>query len=176
MNQKHLYTSDQKIKWFGYGEWVEEPDGVTFEHLNIKCLILRIIARESNGADIFGGYLCGYCMVPRDHTFFGKPYEELNIRVHYGLSKCDFQEGEDGEQDFWIGFDCAHSGDIIPSFKKIREKYDKLIESELKINEMIKKFNINSMLLQKSYKNINFCIQECKSMAEQIVNYNKIEK
>lgn len=31
-NSKHLLTSDEKIKYWGYGEWVEEPDEVFFTH------------------------------------------------------------------------------------------------------------------------------------------------
>lgn len=64
MKSKHILTSDEKLKHWGYGEWVEEPDLVEFEHENFKCAIKRMVAPEMNGF-LFGGYLCGYICLPR---------------------------------------------------------------------------------------------------------------
>lgn len=50
MKQVHFHSSDQKIKWFGYGEWAEEPDEVTFEHLGIKSIALDLLPFRVNNS------------------------------------------------------------------------------------------------------------------------------
>ncbi len=60
------------------------------------------------------GFRCGYVKVEKDHPWFGKDYDNIEASVHGGLTfaeydvPCDKNGPDDG---FWIGFDCAHSGD-----------------------------------------------------------------
>jgi len=60
------------------------------------------------------GYRCGYIKVEPGHPWFGQHYDAVDADVHGGLTfseadvPCD-AEGED--QDWWLGFDCAHSMD-----------------------------------------------------------------
>jgi len=101
MKQKHLLTSDTKLALFGYGEWVEEPDECTFKHAGFKCEVIRNLQ--------FGNWL-GYLVLPREHPWYGLHYDDIDAVVHGGLTygKCD-------ENDTWaIGFDCAHTWDIVP--------------------------------------------------------------
>lgn len=98
------------------GPWDGEPDKRQWidEATGLPCLIVR----NHMGA------LCGYVGVSAGHPWFEKPYQAVDnhVRVHGGLTYSNHcQEGichvvEDGEDDnvWWIGFDCAHAGDLWP--------------------------------------------------------------
>jgi hypothetical protein len=85
------------------------------------------------------GWGNGYVFLPRNHPFYGKDYDELNIDVHGSLtfgekfkSSYFHQWIEDKEyygdvnldnylklNEYWvIGFDTAHSGDSLLSCPK----------------------------------------------------------
>ena len=170
MKKIHKFTSDQKLAWWGYGEWVEEPDEVTFEHEGFKCRIIRAAALEglSPTQYMFGGHLCGYVQVPESHPWYnvGSIFD-AQADIHGGITFADyaFEEGE-----FWAGFDCGHSFDIIPSMiamkKKIRED---MLEKHSWIPERIPIF-------QECYKNIDYCILECKLLAEQAKVAQEVKK
>src|SRR5690348_9897842 len=108
MNETHLYTSDEKIKWFGYGEWVEEPDLVEWEYNAINCKILRIVLPD--GSHIFGGHLCGYVQLPSGHPWEKLDPFDIPDEVHGGITFL-----QKIAEEYWIGFDCGHSEDIVPS-------------------------------------------------------------
>jgi len=38
----HKFTSDQKLKWWGNGEWVEEADTVEWKYKGVHCEIERL--------------------------------------------------------------------------------------------------------------------------------------
>jgi hypothetical protein len=167
MEQKHLYTSDQKILWWGYGEWVEEPDLVTFEHMGIECKVVRMAIEEPYAKDfhMFGGFLNGYVAIPADHYLYQKRYEEINIDCHGGLT---FGECSDRH---WIGFDCAHSYDYTPSYEHMKKTAPWMNDCRDIEEGLKKRFNLqDSPIFYRRYKNINFCIEQCKSMAEQLNN------
>lgn len=86
------------------------------------------------------GHLCGYVTLPKGHKFNGLHYDEIPVSVHGGLTYAN--NLENGE---WvIGFDCAHSGDLIPSF----------------FNEKIQ--------WKGTYKNIDFVKKEISKLIKQI--------
>jgi hypothetical protein len=94
------------------GPWHAEPDRLQFEHEGFPCLIVR--GRMGN--------LCGYVGVPPGHPWHRREYEGIEAKVHGGLTyaaKCSgwiCHIAKPGEPDdvWWLGFDCAHSGDLIP--------------------------------------------------------------
>ena len=170
MEQKHLYTSDEKIKWWGYGEWVEEPDLVNFNHMGIECMVMRIALEEPHAKDfhIFGGYLNGYVAIPSDHPFYQKKHEDIDIDCHGGLTFCECSDRHS------IGFDCAHSFDYIPSTEHIKKTATWAQKWRQEEDELKNKYNLNnSPIFNRSYKNIQFCIDECKSMAQQLMEFKK---
>lgn len=114
------YKTVDKSDW-QRGEWDNEPDKVQFmdEATGLPCLIVR---------GPVGG-LCGYVGVLEGHPAYRKDYgwEGIDADVHGGLtfaSAC--QPGAEdhsichipgeGESDavWWLGFDCGHSGDLMP--------------------------------------------------------------
>lgn len=83
----------------------EEGNIRKIEYRGMRGVILRIRPESS-------GHLCGYVKISKGKS---KPhYDEYNskgIEVHGGLTFS----GELPEMEgYWIGFDCAHSGDLMP--------------------------------------------------------------
>lgn len=130
------WTTKDKAEW-GHGEWQQEPDKVQWvdKATGLDCLIVR----GPSGA------LCGYVGVAPGHPYHGLDYfgcpegcsesccnhsPESRVEVHGGLTfsaPCD--EGRpDGEgichvplpgrpaDVWWLGFDCAHYGDVSPAY------------------------------------------------------------
>ena len=104
------------------GQWNDEPDKVQFQDVETgyPCLIVRGPL----------GALCGYVGIESTHPLYGMDSsdERADVFAHGGVNfsgKCrptdDPAQGvchlpAEGETDdvWWFGFDCAHSGDIIP--------------------------------------------------------------
>lgn len=171
MQEFYDLEKDEKAKYFGMGEWVNEPDTVVFHHNGIECKIIRVLVFEING-EAFGGHLCGYCSLPKGHPWENKGIFEIEAEVHGGIT---FSEENIESKDWIIGFDCAHAGDITPSILKMKK--DILFEDNFpdEVKEMISKLK-NSMMrsiFNPTYKNIVYAIQECKSLADQIVEATK---
>jgi hypothetical protein len=150
-------TPENKEKWWGKGEWVDEPDKEFFEHEGIRCKIVRIMALEPfiKVIEVFGGHLCGYVEVPKDHPWYNMELgddESMVIEVHGGITFCRETEGQK-----WIGFDCAHIGDCVPSMRTLREStLDKLLMYP------------RSPVFSFQYKNMEYVRNECKLLAEQV--------
>lgn len=174
IEEKHLYTSDEKLKWWGHGEWVEEPDEVNFFHNGISCRIVRMFSWDGhNGEHAFGGYLNGYISIPKDHPCFGKHMDYIPVEGNGGIT---YSEIDDQNHPFlpkeghWIGFDCSHSYDYCPSVEYLKKTQPSLIAIEEEFQQLKNKLGCeNSSIFNKSYKNIAFCIAECKSMADQLL-------
>jgi hypothetical protein len=161
---EHLFTSEEKLAFWGYGEWVEEPDLVEWEYKGIPCAIERII---------FLGHLCGYVAMPEGHPWLGKDLDHIDADVHGELSYKREEEGV-----LWIGFDCAHAGDYQPykgslHFKTIvkqndlwsegiQKELERLIENERRIGRIHKE-------PEKTYKNIAFVKTECEKLVDQML-------
>jgi hypothetical protein len=103
---------------WGEGPWQEEVDKIQWPdpETGYPCLAVR---------NKLGNW-CGYVGIGQDHPAYGKDYEEVDVRVHGGLTysaHCDeYREHgichipDPGEPDdtYWLGFDCAHSDDLSP--------------------------------------------------------------
>jgi len=89
LNIKNLFSKENKIEWFGQGEWVDEPDCVTFEYKKYKCLIFRVVKEETCNEYCFGGHLCGYVLLTIDHKLYGACLSEINCHGGLTFSECD---------------------------------------------------------------------------------------
>jgi hypothetical protein len=59
------------------------------------------------------GHRCGYIRIPLGHPWHGQEYE-IECDVHGGITfaQADIPCDKGGPDNaWWIGFDCAHSGD-----------------------------------------------------------------
>lgn len=118
------YRTDEKSGW-GDGPWQQEPDKKQWqdEATGYPCLIVR----NRMGA------LCGYVGVPKTHPSFEKDYDHVDVEVHGGLTFADHchagvdesrgicHKADGDDHVWWLGFDCAHSGDLCPE-QAAREK------------------------------------------------------
>src|ERR1700743_1307542 len=159
--QKHHWTSEEKIKWMGYGEWVEEPDVIDFEYLGYHALVYRILKREpiANKEIYFGGYLCGYVQIHNTHPCYRK--EEIDIDCH---GEITFNQAH---EEHWIGFDCSHTVDYIPTVGYMRKTCPewKAINEAFPLPGGYEKYE----MFNPSYKNVSYCIEECKEMINQLI-------
>lgn len=105
------------------GPWDNEPDKVQFKDSDTgyDCIIRR---------SPYSGAWCGYVGVPKGHPCFGLDYDavdvDVDVDVHGGLTFSDScreeeeetgicHKSEDGEEVWWLGFDCHHYNDLAPS-------------------------------------------------------------
>ena len=162
--QEHIFTSEEKLEWWGYGEWVKEPDFVSFFYKGFQCKIVRIALKEPYAREffMFGGYLNGYVTIPFGHIYYHKKYEDMDIDCHHGLSFGQVMDRH------WIGFDTAHLNDFIPSTEKLIRNAPELSKSFEEMKDLKKRFNLeNSPIFQKTYKNIEYCVQQCATIVDQ---------
>lgn len=157
MKTEHLIPKEVKESW-GQGEWVDEPDIVEFEYGDMKCEIQR--------NDL--GALCGYVHIPDYHKIYNfNCYGDDNFPefdIHGGIT---FFEKNDNMCA--IGFDCAHTWDIVPYNQKILEESRQRMKERM---PWLYENEENSPFYKLScYKNINFVIQECRRLVDQL---NKI--
>ena len=117
------YTTYDRSKWSIKNVAVGEPDKAvwTDEKTGYVCMIHR------NS----GGALCGYVAVEPGHPWFEKDYDDVPADAHGGLtfaSHCQKNATEEngichvpepGKPDnvWWLGFDCAHRGDLCPAYE-----------------------------------------------------------
>jgi hypothetical protein len=166
------YTTVDKSTW-GPGPWQDEPDKLQWidEATGLDCLI----SRGPSGA------LCGYVGVPPEHPYHGVAYggqgwddnaaPDNIIEVHGGLTySAACQETDDestgichvpapGHPDdvWWLGFDCAHSGDVTPASDA------RLME----IDRMPTRFPGDT------YRTLGYVQRECRQLAQQLTALSK---
>lgn len=97
------------------GPWDAEPDRLEFQHAGFPCLCLRTAL----------GAWFGYVAVPPGHPDHGRPYADVPVSVHGGLTSAHARRGAvchvpapgDPDNVWWLGFDCAHVYDLVPGFR-----------------------------------------------------------
>jgi hypothetical protein len=125
------YSTIDKSNW-GPGPWQDEPDKVQWLDLatGLPCLIRR------SGNQI--GSWCGYVGVSRSHPAYSAEYDELDVRVHGGLtfmgpcepggdprdSICHAVEPGEDDDVVWFGFDCGHYQDLSPGLNALKSLRD----------------------------------------------------
>lgn len=122
-------------------EWIDKPTGY-------QCIIWR---------DDKTLHLCGYVGVPKNHPcyehrdFFTPPLSD--IEVHGGITFSNYFKSKKYQNFWFIGFDCAHYGDIMPG----------LIEHFPSHNRS------KSMYRDKSYvkQNINLLLKQLKKIKDE---------
>lgn len=125
------------------GEWDNEPDNLGWvdEETGLYCKIKRNMKL---------GNLCGYVTVPNLNGICDDDYcDHLDIQVHGGIT---FSMKKDGGHVF--GFDCAHSGDLLPVVKMNYIMLERIWGKDFRSND--------------TYKNIEYVKHECKELAKQL--------
>ena len=138
------------------GPWDNEPDFKQWldETTGLPCLIVRNRC----------GALCGYVGVSAGHQYFEKGYDDCEARVHGGLTYADHcvdgicHTVEPGEDDnvWWLGFDCAHAGDLSP-----RDDPESLAAFCRVFSDPISSHH-------EIYRDMDYVAGECRSLAKQL--------
>jgi hypothetical protein len=118
------------------------------------------------------GAWCGYVGVPPGHPWHGVPpghpwhgidYNDPDIDVHGGLTYANSCSPEIGichvprpgepEDLWWLGFDCAHAWDVVPSLlsTRIRTVVGDLLDFP-----------------ENRYRDLGYVRSECASLASQV--------
>jgi len=158
---KHHFTSEQKLEWWGNGEWVEEPDQAIFSYGGFHCMVKRVmIAEDKEMIYISGGHLSGCVEIPYDHPWALDDALFGDENVHGGIT---FSEGND---EAWvIGFECAHSHDVVPSIK-LNDTSMREIFLKKRPAFRQQQMDMLSSLFDREYRNMDFCINECMKLVE----------
>lgn len=136
---ERVYTTVDKSQW-GEGAWTDEPDKVQWkdEATGLPCLANRGPLGAWCG---YVGVNADHPLYESDY-YISEWGEELSaeekaraalinpIEVHGGLtyaahcahgpeesSICHIPDPGDPDDVWWFGFDCAHSGDIVPAME-----------------------------------------------------------
>lgn len=103
-------------------EWETEPkhERWTDPTTGYECAIVRHTTLL---------HLCGYVGVPVDHPWYRKGYDDVRMadndwpEVHGGLTYAsDHEPTAKGDNLWWLGFDCAHCGDLSPYMLKYGDR------------------------------------------------------
>lgn len=168
--QSWINDKSDRAKWPS-GPWDGEPDKVQWkdEATGLVCLANRH-PRSGNW--------CGYVGVPPGHRLHGVGYEDVRITppegtednwpdVHGGLTfsdKCSESDAPcrgichipapgDPDDVWWLGFDCAHSGDASPDDYRREQEANGAYP-----------WGVGD----KTYKSLGYVKAECRSLAAQI--------
>lgn len=169
INQTHMYESEFKLKFLGYGEWVEEPDLILVDYKGYEISIKRVLWREiyCPYEAYFGGHLCGYVRIPKSHPYF-KTQKCEEIICHGGITYDEKKRIVPHE----IGFDCGHSGDYVPTLELFKKQ--RIESGEFNPPPVPEEFK-NMALFNPVYRNLNFCIEECISIVDQLIDIEKVK-
>jgi hypothetical protein len=114
-------------------EWKAEVNLKVFKSNGLVCVIKRNPSMK---------YLCGYVEIPETFNPIRKLKKDLYsvpFSVHGGATFF----GSIGDDRLkFVGFDCAHAGDLIPSMERINEG--------------------------ETYRNMDYVTKECEELAKQI--------
>lgn len=65
------------------------------------------------------GWGNGYVAIPKGHPYYGRHYDDIDVRIHGGLTYGRMEDG------MWvIGFDTAHGGDTLERWSELDVKME----------------------------------------------------
>lgn len=150
-----LAEKRENKKRFPPGPWQTEPDRVEFKHAGFDCLLNR----NQMGA------WCGYVGLPATHPLYKTHYQEVeNLSGYGGLTFGALCGGEichvgdvPGEALYWLGFDCAHYGDLVPGMILCDEKIHQQFGFPRRDRECV-------------YRDVHYAREQTKLLAEELQN------
>ena len=131
----------------------KEGDELQWEYTCSNGIIIHCSIHRNNVKA-----LCGYITLTPDNTLYGVEYDNLDLQAHGGLTYNSY----DDDNNWVIGFDCAHHGDLTPYF---------LLDED-------------SVFGQRGvYRDMEYVKSECENLAEHAskfskatIRYNKISQ
>lgn len=109
------------------GPWADEPDRVEW----LYATGFSGIAQRHPTS----GHWCGYLVLPEDHPW--RDQEDLSeIRVHGGVTFFGLAKHLNRPEDYVVGFDCHHLGDLGPIDPPSIQKLYRNIDGTLTYKDM----------------------------------------
>lgn len=178
------YRTHDKTKW-GDGAWQDEPDKAVWidEETGFDCMIVRNRL----------GALCGYVGLPPTHPQHGAEYDNVRVPadddegttypdVHGSLTfasacaetgdpsqfVCHIPQPGRPEDIWWLGFDCAHSMDLVPGMvANNRERYEKAKAEGDTEGERLWS-SLSASPWGEQYRDVEYVIREVRRLARQL--------
>ena len=97
--------------------------------------------------------------MPAGHHWIKENPFEIGASAPGGINYGEY----DSNERYFIGFDCAHYRDVVPSVEKTHER----IANDFKVK--FPHICPNSRIFHRSYKNIAFVKSACKSLVRQML-------
>lgn len=106
----------------GEGPWTHEPDEVFYLYNGFPCVIRRNAL----------GVLCGYIGLCLGHSQFAQHYDDVEgcdphggftfseLRIAFNPVIPQLKEFDRQNVLWWLGFDCSHYMDVVPTFASIQ--------------------------------------------------------
>lgn len=140
------------------GPWSNEPHRLEFRAYGMSCLLVR---------DFRMWNWCGYVGMLPGHPSYGKNYDDIEVSVHGGLTYsrvcevpvCHIAQPAEPDELYWVGFDCAHGGDLVPGLEATQVK-----------------LNIPSLPFyekRQTYKTMDYARRETEALARQLSDMKK---
>lgn len=112
----------------------QEGNEKDFEYKGYICHIRRVGVPYS-------GHLCGYIEIPAGHKLCGVGYDDIESYYNYDLpAHGGLTFSGTVDENYWIGFDCAHTGDLCPMYDS---KYSSPHDIYKDMNYVEKKYQTN---------------------------------
>lgn len=133
---------------------------------------------------IYKGYPCvvlfqpmafrtGYVGLPKTSRYYGKNFNDIPVACHGGLTYGrSYLFGQDDEDTWWIGFDCAHYGDGYDD-KTANEYYKNDKETMEQLQKLKALHDISNDYFE--FRTLNYVKQDCKFIVDQIIELEEGE-
>lgn len=155
------HVEEERKRWPA-GEWDKEPDLVEWrdEATGYPCLVVRGPM----------GSLCGYVGVPEGHPEHGKNHNDAMVGAHGGLTYsgacaghiCHVPQPGEADSVWWLGFDCAHAGDVSPRLLEIHRR------TEAKLKRDMPQLFPEDYERGDTYKTLAYVQNECTELAAEL--------
>lgn len=146
------------------GPWDEETHRIEFEAYGMRCLVLR---------NPYTWFLCGYVAIRPDHPLYGKhvlDYALDHLDVHGAITYSDRSRGAISyhlpEYLWWLGFECSHAGDLIPSLEGFKKHFPSVFVTT-EINKVRNQFP----QFKETYKGVNWVKRKTTELAKQLSSF-----
>lgn len=170
MDKNLVQSEAQALEAEGRRPWLTEPNHKEFWFNGYMCALIR---NEM-------GNWCGYVAVPESHPAYKKDYDDIDVSVHGGLTYADTHLPVKGENNggemfdpmWWLGFDCAHLDDFVPSIDDPDSAMNQKILAQTPDSDWLASKR-EQMLAgsYKTYKDMEYVLAETRHLAEQLASH-----
>lgn len=124
------------IKYLGDGNITYDDIIESYDELNLPSpikIIKNTWGQKYSHKDINYGWGNGYVRIPEGHKYYNKIYDDIDVKVHGGLTFSEHFEGSEIFSDgYWVGFDTVHLGDNLRNWSR-----EKVFDETVKLFKQI---------------------------------------